>query len=134
MNPIKELKQDATGAVILADWLGEGGHPVDHEISDRRSESCLMSDNSKPCPHNTAPEWWEKPKDAIALMIRKQLAIKHRMDLYGLYEGALHMCDLCGCCLKLKIHVPIEHIRNHTDLETLAKYPDYCWIKKELLT
>jgi len=128
---ILELRQTTQGAKVLNDWLGEGGAPVPLHQAEQRSGECLYGNNGKPCPHNRAPKWWERMfKDPIAHEIRKQLEIKNQIGLKLSKEDDLHMCDQCGCCISLKAHVPIKHIKAHHNPD--HAYPDWCWIKKEM--
>lgn len=120
------------GRAVLIDWLGEGGTPVSAELANHRSFACLNADNLDRCPENRGVRWWERAKDTIATVIRHQLAIKHHMDLHVVRETELQMCRACGCCIRLKVWTPIEHIKAHTPPETLKKFPSHCWILREL--
>lgn len=132
MKLLEELRKDATGLALLDDWLGAGGFPVEQSLAERRAATCISGDDWKPCPFNRGGKWWEKAKDAIAAVIRLQLRFKTELTLHVACEDQLQMCQRCGCCLKLKVHVPIEHIRAHTPPETVEQYPDFCWIRREL--
>ena len=129
MNLLDELRKTGTGLNLLADWLGEGGYTVPEPRAARRGATCL--DNC--CVENREPGWWDRCQNAIALIIRHQLELKKKLDLELPREDTLHMCRACGCCLKLKVWVPLDHIRRHTDIKQLAHYPEYCWIRRELL-
>lgn len=122
MNPVSEL---VTGGWILRDWLGKGGKPVVSELAELRSLVCAT------CPQNVEPNWWERVLNKIALMIRRQLELKHRMGLWVSKEADIHMCRSCGCCLRLKVHVPLEHIKDHTNDEVMKSFDERCWIRKE---
>lgn len=126
MNLLQEIKLDAHGASLLKDWLGQDGRPVDSQLAYDRALVCLT------CPENRAHNWWDLVKDAVADIIRTQLEVKNRMDLSTPWDDDLNMCRPCGCCTRLKIHVPIEHIRNHTPSKTAAQFPPNCWILREL--
>ena len=81
-----------------------------------------------------APGWWDlvgQVKNSIAKTIREQLRIKHTLNLYSSWDPDLHMCQICGCCLKLKVWTPIEHIKAHFPKENLTKLPPHCWMLKE---
>lgn len=123
MNPLSEL---VTGGWILRDWLGKKGIPVAKELAESRAMICVS------CPKNVEPNWWDRVLNRIALMIRHQLELKHEMGLWVSKEGDINMCQACGCCLRLKVHVPLEHIKDHTSDEVLRAMPDFCWIRKEL--
>jgi hypothetical protein len=132
MNLIDEFKNDVAGLSLLKDWLGEGGNPVSQSVADRRAISCRLGWGGGTCPRNKEPNWWERIKSAIADTIISQLEIKQKLNLHASGEYELDMCAACGCCLKLKVWTPLEHIQAHTTREQLAKMTDFCWIKKEL--
>lgn len=122
---ISELRQTANGAAVLNDWLGDGGLPVPMPQAEARSFIC------KTCPLNVAPGWWHKFfLDPIAKAIRKTISIKNQIGLVLSCEEELHMCKACGCAPKLKVHVPIEHIKAHHKPE--HKYDPRCWVTKEM--
>jgi hypothetical protein len=120
------IGQLAVGVEILADWLGGGCKPVAQELADKRAAVCAT------CPLNVAPLWWEKSVEVAAMEMKRQLAARREMGLSVSVEKDLHMCRACGCCLPLKVHVPIEHIRPHTSLEQKTKFPSHCWLTHEL--
>lgn len=127
---IQELKQDAAALPMLLDWLGEGLVTVNPGLAIRRARTCVK------CTQNTAPNWWAKNfRNPIAKVITSQLKLQAETDvkLPVDLEKVVNMCRICGCCLKLKVWTPIEHIANHTTTEQLEQYPDFCWIKKEIL-
>lgn len=113
------------GASILKDWLGEGGLPVHAGLSASRAAVCEI------CPKNQHPRWWEKAAEEAAETIRIYLEVKHSLNLSVPREEDLHMCVVCKCCTRLKVHTPLNHILAHTAPETLAALPDHCWIKTE---
>jgi len=133
MNVFEEILADANGALLLADWLGDGGAPVEPFKAEFRAQHCLSGDNGKPCPHNREPGWWDRhTKDPVAQWMRKQLELKNRMSLRLSGENELGICDVCGCCLKLLVWSPIERIREHTDAKEIEKLPNWCWKRAEL--
>ena len=126
MSVLSKLILDAKGVALLKDWLGEGGNPVEKDLSEQRAGICDT------CPHNKYPNWWEKVKESVAGVIRRQLEIKSEAGLSVDCENRLHLCENCGCCLKLKVHVPLHHIMAHTDENTFNLFPPFCWIVKEI--
>jgi len=110
---------------ILVEMFGPTAKPVEHFKAEQRGSVCEI------CPKNKAPLWWEKLlKDPIAETIRRLLEFKNHMDLRVSMEESLQMCEVCGCCTRLKIHVPISHIVAHMKPED--HYPDNCWIPAEV--
>ena len=127
------LTEVQTAYGVLHDWLGEGGEPVDWRIAEHRASICATSGpGGSPCPMNVAPKWWEHAKEKAADYIREHLEVKHRSQIGTTKDSHLHMCRACGCCLPLKVHVPISHIIRHTSEETIARFPSNCWIPTEL--
>lgn len=109
----------------LIEMFGPTAKPVEHYKAEARGKVCEI------CPQNKEALWWEKMiKDPIAATIRRWLEYKNQMNLRVSMEDSLQMCRSCGCCTRLKIHVPIEHISQHT--KDLSIYPENCWIKGEL--
>lgn len=123
---IEEIRSEATGAIILKDWLGDGGEPVPHRHAEARALVCLG------CAENKEKKWWEKAKEAVALAIRWHIAYKNRMNLHLPVEDELGMCRICKCCLQLKPWAPIKHIKEHMPKRQTDRLPAHCWIKKEM--
>lgn len=134
MSLLNQLRQTLEGAQILKDWLGDSGEsPVSREHAERRAHSCLFGQGGNACSEHRAPRWWESAKSRIAEAIRRQLAFKHEVNLFLEREEDMKMCAVCGCCMRLKVWVPTDHIRQNIALESLKNYPSHCWIKQEIL-
>jgi len=43
----------------------------------------------------------------------------------------LGVCAACWCPLRLKVHIPLKHIMDYTDEETLDNLHPECWMLKE---
>lgn len=117
---------------ILLDWLGEGGTCVEQRKADDRALVCAFGNEGKACPLNRGQKWWEVFKNPIADAIKETLQIKNKMQMHVAHEDDLHMCKACGCCLPLKVWVPIEHVRKVVDGKALSEVPAYCWMRNEL--
>jgi len=111
---------------MLQDWLGEGMIPVSRQQAQARANVCLA------CPMNENGRVDEFFKGAVASFIRRQVEIKNDMKLRVEGEKKLHICSACYCILRLKTWVPIKHLAEITDDETLKKFHSSCWIPKEL--
>lgn len=128
MDFVREIKHDAAGAAMMTDWLGDGGIPVPQSKADERASACLV------CPKNVDPTWWERmTKDPIADVIRHQLEIKNSMEMRVEGEAFMGMCQPCGCCTRLKVWVPIKHVKAHTAQDVLESFPAFCWQLNEIL-
>jgi len=132
MNPLDEIKNDITGLAALRDWLGDG-EPVHPMVAEFRAQRCAAGDNGKRCPLNQGQGWLETAKGEVSDWIRKEMELKNGMELHVTNETHLHVCKACSCYLRLKVWMPSHHVRQHTTPEQLAKMPDFCWIKTELL-
>lgn len=112
-----KLRETAQGARILAEWLGDGGVPVERQLAQDRIDTCNR------CLHN-------KPTDArsitktVAEAILEQEQARNDMVMFLHGEGLAGTCDVCGCYLKLKVWVPLSYIGDR-------KMPDNCWISRE---
>jgi hypothetical protein len=124
---MKAIQQVADAAFIMSDWLGEGGEPVSKNLAYLRSLHCLE------CKFHGGGMWWEKVKDPIASAIKKALELKHHMKLSLPNEKELEMCLVCGCAMRLKVHVPIKHLKESITPEQNEQYQSVnCWINLEL--
>lgn len=132
MKLVEETQNDLSGIALLRDWLGDGGavHPM---LAEFRAQTCTIGNGGNACPHNKEANWWERNiKMPVARVIKEELELKSGMNLSAKGEDAVHMCAACGCCLKLKIWTPIQHIRNHLSAKQLVKTPSYCWMRREI--
>lgn len=125
MKILNEIANDLAGVSLLHDWLGTGAVPVEHKLAEHRADIC------RTCTENVEPRWWERVKVQVADIIKAELNIKNSMNVTVSGEDELHMCKICGCCIPLKVHTPITHIKEHTPPNTMKMFPVWCWIKKE---
>ena len=61
---------------------------------------------------------------SAALLVRRQIELKNKLNLRVNGEKSLHICGGCLCVLKLKVWAPIKFIAQTTDMTKL--HPD-CW-------
>lgn len=123
---MNRFKQAQSFYRAYKDWIGEGRKPVLPVHAQLRADVCLV------CPQNQQQGAWETMSQVIAGMTRSQIELKNKMNLRVRGEKSLHICALCGCVLRLKVHAPVETVKEATGQETLASLPEECWIKKEL--
>jgi len=48
------------------------------------------------------------------------------------YDSLLGSCRICGCLNRVLVHLSPEVIRASKSPKELAKYPDHCWIVRDL--
>lgn len=117
------VKASATGARILADWLGEGGRPVPTKLASSRAAVCVSCENNKP---GIAPF-----TGSIARAILDQMRVKNMNGITIPNEKQLHTCAVCMCHLPLKVHVPFSLLSEHTPKGHLDRFPAKCWMLTE---
>lgn len=113
------------GRRILVDWLGNGATPVPITVAQARANVCLG------CPENRPGHRWLKLSADVVRAIAEQMQTKDAMKMRVAGEEKLHACGICLCPLPLKVHVPLPTILAHTDADTLAAFPNHCWITTE---
>jgi len=115
------LKDLRSGSQNLSEWLGEGGTVVGRSDAQERADICIK------CPANVTGS---KVTKAVALAIKKHLAIKNQANLRVRGEKSLGHCNICSCVLRLQIWMPQAIVKEQlTDKEVLS-LPDYCWKNK----
>lgn len=118
MSLIEKSKQLANGAKILVEWIGSGGVPVDKELAQARADVCL-----KCSKHDLNFGITEIAAGVIA----QQIELKNHLKLRVSGERSLHTCSVCGCALRLKVHVPLHRILP----EPTDNFPPECWLMTE---
>lgn len=90
----------------------------------KRSEACLV------CPLNRPETDFEVVTGTFASLAKEVIAFKHKRNMVVPDEHLLGVCAACGCDLKLKIHVPMEHILETMTEEQLNALDSKCWIER----
>lgn len=116
------VKRVAAGVGLFVDWIGEGGVPVSEDIAERRAAVCVQ------CPKNDGGDWKKYFTEPIADKIKKQLEIKHDLELKTSLDDKLTVCSACDCPLPLKVWVPLKHVLAHTSYAVQARLDKKCWI------
>ncbi len=119
------LKSVAAGANTLVEWLKDGAEAVPATIADNRAATCVA------CPKNGQGDWTRWFTAPVSEAIRKEVERRKDMKLSTPHDGQLGVCEVCLCPLKLKVHIPIDQIRNNLSKEILGQLPPNCWIPKE---
>jgi len=114
-----------TGIATLANWLGEGGKPVDSATSTARARACLN------CRYNKKINWKNLFKEGIADAVLAYERVRRGNNIGTKHDVALGECDRCGCMLRLKVHVPLDHITQQMGEEDWADLPAWCWVRLE---
>lgn len=109
----------------LTHWLIEGTEPVPAQLAEARACIC------RACPLNMDEGLYEDVVGLAAAMVQVALEIKHRRKLTVEGEEALHICDACGCDLKLKVHAPASVLFAEGTPDYFEKLSPQCWIRSE---
>jgi len=122
------VKKIWQGIRTMNEWADAGFPHVEPDKSTARAAVCIT------CPKNTAGDfssWFTKP---AAEGIRRLTERAKGINLTTPHDEQLNVCDVCLCPMKLKVHIPIEVLRNGTSNETLAELRAVtgCWIVKEI--
>lgn len=127
------VRRTAAGVRLVAEWLGDGLKPVEHELAEKRAGVCVT------CPNNGDPNWLQKIDAGLASEIKTLIEIKHDLKLTTIHDANLMTCQPCDCYLKLKVHSNIEHIKNNMPAEVLSKLRTVktstglpCWVISEI--
>lgn len=132
-QPSRSVKNAAVGANLLKDWLGAGGVPVPHDLAAKRAWTCSAgAPGGQKCPHNSQGDWTRFFTVPASEGIRKMLSMRADRAMTTPSDENLGVCSVCDCPLKLKVHTPLSHIKEHTTDEVRAAFPDFCWVAKEL--
>lgn len=121
MTLIERAERLNDGIQTLRDWLGDGAQTVSHDHAQLRASRCLQ------CPKHSETAYI---KEAIAGEIKRQVELKNHLELRVFGEKRLHVCEACGCAMKLKVWLPLERIL--PDEDEKAKLDPQCWILKEM--
>ncbi len=122
------IKKIWAGIRTLNEWVDAGAPHVDASKADERAAVCVA------CPKHGEGDfsaWFTKP---AAEGIRRLIERAKAVNLTTPHDDKLNVCNVCLCPMKLKVHTPIDIIRNGTTQETHAELNAVpgCWVAKEL--
>lgn len=123
-----KVRQLWTGVKTLNDWLESGAPGVAQELADSRAATCVA------CPKNGIGDfsaWFVKP---VAGAIQRQVEKAQERKMATASDDRLGVCDACLCPMRLKVHLPLDFIKAHTDDATIDKLrtAPACWQISEL--
>lgn len=115
------------GAHAILEGFGEA--PPSQEVGQSRADSCIRGNNGNKCPFNHTGAFSITAKASQIIHAQRQRKLELKLTVDG--EASLGVCKICSCFLPLKVWYDIKTIYDHTEDATLAKFPDWCWIKRE---
>ena len=107
------------GTEVLGKWIIAGKPMVPQELADSRSEvcaGCSFNQDAKDC-------------QVCAWPVLTRLVSKLLGDRKSKRHADLKACASCGCSLKLKCHIPLEHLK--ASFSYGEALPGWCWISAE---
>lgn len=118
------IQATRTYADWLMDWLKNGGDRMDMTEVNRRSAICAD------CPHNVESPGCRRC-GGLAKLARGVGEIAQTIGSLqpSTHHDRLKTCDVCGCALQVKIHIPKHVILPHMTETQIANLPDFCWLK-----
>lgn len=122
MNILEKAKRYLDGALVIDEWLGNGGVVISQEDAQRRANTCLECKHNKPGPFLPF---------AIAAHIHRKLEIKKHLELEVSGEEDLKTCEKCDCPLRLKLWIPMQDLLRGDGRERLKDFPAWCWMTTE---
>lgn len=125
VGAVAAVSRMADGVALLMDWLPQG-QTVAPELAVKRAGICT---ECKPFNDPKAlGSWFTQP---ISEKLKKMIEARQDLKLETPHDPALGVCSICLCPLKLKVHVPMQHIVEHTKAQTMTEFPNWCWIKTQ---
>lgn len=118
------------GAQAILEGFGEDPPPQD--VAQGRADICTGRLSGVPCPHNHQGGFSLTAQASAFIHAQRQRKLELKLAVEG--ESALGVCKVCKCFLPLKVWYSTRVIYDHTEDATIAKFPPFCWIKKELNT
>jgi hypothetical protein len=109
------------GTLTLGSWMVSGWMKVPQEQATARAAVC--SD----CAFNQQPSGCSGCSMAALLSIVKSVVGNASTP----HDSRLHACNICGCSLRVKVHLPLDPILKHTPDSQQELLPDHCWILRE---
>jgi len=100
----------------VQNFIASGGELVEQDVADKRAKICTT------CPNNVPIKGCMGCSGLIPKLLKatKGASTKHDDQLRG--------CNVCGCQLKAKVHLPKE-VANDENED--LKFPATCWLSKE---
>lgn len=116
----------AAGGKAIVDWINSKEEGVPHNQAEARAGVCAG------CSFNEKGDWLRFFTVPVSEAIRAALQQRRNWNLSTSHDNDLGVCNACDCPMKLKVHMPLERIKNALSQETAGNLPGHCWIRKEL--
>lgn len=128
-NAAVAARELVRGAKTLIEWLDSGEAPVVQEVAEKRALTCSA------CPKNVKGDWTAWFTVPASELIKRQIEKAQELKLVTAKDADIHLCDVCKCPLRLKVHAPISWITKNLSPDLLTKLRNVpgCWVGIEEL-
>ena len=135
-NPSRLAAVAGVDPRALLEWLGDGGTPVERDLAEKRAAICAdcPENSSGPkCPESRRNSWLEWVTGPVSIALKKYLSIKNKLKIETSRDKDIGRCLACKCELLLKVHTPLNHIKDNMEPEVLSKLRSVpkCWVLTE---
>lgn len=124
-NWFRRFSRLGTGVTTIGALIASGKKPVEEPVAEQRAAICVA------CPKNIQGDFFSIFTKPIAMLIRSQIEDKRVRKLRTSLDDKLGTCDACGCPMELKVHFPLDIIREHIKKPELDQLDPSCWILRE---
>lgn len=121
-NPVVQV---VAAGRVLVEWIKSGEEAVPVAVANKRAEVCAT------CPQNGTGDWTRYFTEPAQAAIKREYERRKEMKLSTPYDEQLRVCEACDCPLKLKVHMPIDRIRQALTGEQKGRLDPRCWIPNE---
>lgn len=126
VNFQNEFNRVLQGTTTLVDWFLHGRQRVEQSEANTRAATCATCIFNQPVVGCTSCNL--KTVQALVSQVAGGRTTPH--------DAALHACQICGCDLKAKVHLPLEVLQRHIPEKQASQYPPAhdafpgCWLRK----
>lgn len=117
----RTLTEILTGTKTIVEWwLKEGKAVVPEAESEARAAKCIQCHFNQPI--RDCPSCSSQKLDDFIVWLGGQKPTR--------YDSGLRGCQICGCALRLKVHIPLAVLTKNEPQHVKDQYPDWCWLKE----
>lgn len=109
------------GTRVLAAWIAGGRHYVENDLASQRAATCIA------CPENVEPLGCHGCNSKTLIEVVRSVVGSRTTP----HDAKLRACQVCGCDLKAKVHLPHDVLWRHMPVEQKYQLPQHCWLLTE---
>lgn len=115
------------GTRVLAAWIAGGRHYVENDLASQRAATCTSGFNGQPCPENVEPLGCSGCNSKTLTEVVRSVVGSRTTP----HDAKLRACQVCGCDLKAKVHLPHSILWQHMPAAQKQLLPAHCWLLTE---